>query len=718
MKTPLFSGDCLYAEPLDGGIVEVRCDRKGDPVNKLDSAFIDELRTLLGVLGGHPGLQGVLLGSAKDAFLAGADIAVLWSMFGWPPERLIAFCADMHRVLGQLSNLPVPVACAINGYALGGGLEVALCADYRILATDGQVGFPEVGLGILPAAGGTVRTPRLTDAATALEWLVGSLTYKSAAALKAGMVDAVVEPAHLRRAALDWLHLAAAGGSEWKMRRERGRTAFAADVAAFAAARALAQKAALHNPAGLAVIDLLERCAPLSREAAQQMEAETFAKLMQTPTARAMTGIFLAGQHLRKRNKTQAAAAPRIRRAAVLGAGIMGGGIAYSSAAKGIPVLLKDIARSALDLGIGEARKLLAKQVEGGRFSPEQAESVLASIRPMLEFEDFDSVDIVVEAVVESLKIKQEVFKEVEVRVRPGTVLASNTSSLAIADIAAPLQRPQDLVGMHFFNPVPLMPLVEIVRGPQTGDAAVATALAYAVGMGKTPLVVKDCPGFLVNRLLGAYFTAFLLLIRDGANFVAIDRVMETWGWPMGPSYLLDVAGLDTLDKALTILARAYPAVMGTDFETAIQRLAGAGRYGQKSGAGFFRYEADARGKPRRSGDPATYELLARVQQQGGRSFPDAEVLDRMMLAMILEAGRCLDEQVAESVADVDTSMRLGTGFPAHHGGPLWYADSLGLCEILRRCESYRPLGGLYEAGRGIRELAGRDSRYYGSFVP
>ena len=718
MSLSLYAGDCLYAELLDSGIAEIRLDRKHDTVNKLDASLLRELEQVLGNLRRQIDLRGVLVSSAKDAFLAGADIVVLWSMLQWPQQQLLEFCSDMQQSLTAISELPVPVACAINGYALGGGLEVALCADYRVLAADAQVGFPEVGLGILPGAGGTVRTPRLCNAATALEWIVGARTYRAAAALNAGVVDAVVHDGKLREMALDWLGRAIDGELDWRALREKRKGSFQIDEAAFNAARVQARKSSRNQPAALSVVDLLQQCAPLPRDAAFALEAQAFTRLIQSPAAKALVGSFLAGQQLKKKNRSQAASSRRVRRVGVLGAGIMGGGIAYASAVKGMPVLLKDVAQKALDLGTGEARKLLAKQVDGGRLQAERAEAILASISAQLDFKAFETVDVVVEAVVEDLRVKQAVFAEIEAHVLPGTVLASNTSSLLIRDIAAKVQRPHDVVGMHFFNPVPLMPLVEIVRGEKTRDEAVATAVSYAIAMGKTPLVVKDCAGFLINRLLGAYFVAFLLLIRDGADFVEIDRVMESWGWPMGPSYLLDVAGLDTLDKALIILGKAYPEVMGTQFETAIQCLAAEKRYGQKTGAGFFRYEADARGKPRRSGDPQTYQLLASIQPQGRSKPGDDEIFDRMMLPMILEAGRCLDEQIAQSALDIDAGMRLGTGFPAHHGGPLWLADFIGTANLVKRCVRYSHLGGLYSPGQGLRQLAAGNGKFYGSFAP
>lgn len=713
MSITVFEGDFLRASRLDGNIVEVCLDRRNDPVNKLDLPVVRELASLVASIESVSGLRGVLLTSAKDAFLAGADISTLWSMFAWSERELVAFCAGMDQALTQLEDLPVPVVCAINGFALGGGFETALCSDYRVLAANGQVGFPEVSLGILPGAGGTVRMARLTDAATALEWVVGAKTYRADAALKAGVVDAVCEPSQLRATALAWLQRAIAGELDWIARRKKRRGSATADETAFAQARVQARKTARNYPAGLAVVDLMERSAPLARDDAIRLEAETFGKLMKTSTAKAMVGIFLSGQQLRKKSKSHSEQGRRVQRAAVLGAGIMGGGVAYTTAAQGMPVLLKDVAQRPLDIGIGEARKLLSKQVEGGRLLPAKAEQILASITPLLEFKDFDTVDVVVEAVVENLKVKQDLLAQVESLVKPGTVIASNTSSLSIAEISSPLKRPEDVVGMHFFNPVHLMPLVEVIRGPRSSEAAVATTVSYALAMGKTPLVVKDCPGFLVNRILGAYFTAFQLLVRDGADFVQIDRVMETFGWPMGPAYLLDVAGLDTLDKALAILGKAYPDVMGTDFPTVIQRLASAKRYGQKTGAGFFRYESDAKGKPRRSSDPEIAEFIGQVQSKAKREFSDDEILEGMMLAMILEAARCLDERVADSAIDIDAGMRLGTGFPAHHGGPLWYADTLGAAEVLRRCERYRSLGGLYAPGPGLISLGQRNRTFH-----
>ncbi len=707
------SGRHLRTVRLDDGIVEIQLDRDDGAVNTLDDAFLLQLAEVVDALESDAHVRGVYLCSTKDAFLAGADIQALWSLLHESAENQTAFFKKMHRIFVRLESLPVPTICAINGYALGGGLEAALCTDYRILASDAKIGFPEVGFGILPGAGGTVRTPRLAGAATALEWLSGGRSYAAAVALRAGMVDAVATPENLRDTALEWLRNAIVGQHDWRARRSQRQSGFTLDDDALKDARTRAQQRARHYPAALAIVGLLERGAGLTRDAAIDAEIETFATLAQTATAKAMVGIFIADQQLRKQSRALARAAKPLRKAAVLGAGIMGGGIAYTTALKGLPVVMKDIAQRSLDLGMGEARKLLDKQVEAGRLPAPTAESILASISPTLEFSGFETVDIVVEAVVENLKVKQDVLREVESRTSADTVLASNTSSLAIGDIALPLQRPQNVVGMHFFNPVHMMPLVEVIRGPQSSDAAIATTVAYALAMGKVPLVVKDCAGFLVNRLLGAYFTAFLQLIRDGADFVQIDRAMESWGWPMGPAYLIDVAGIDTLDKAMKILGQAYPDVMGSDFETAIQCLCKAGRYGQKNGAGFYRYENDARGKPRRSPDPAADALLMQVRSNGTHAFSDTEIVDRMMFAMMLEADRCLESAVVGSAIELDAGMRLGTGFPAHEVGPLWAADRMGLDALLQRCSQYAALGGLFTPGAGLQRRAAQRQAYY-----
>ena len=294
---------------------------------------------------------------------------------------------------------------------------------------------------------------------------------------------------------------------------------------------------------------------------------------------------------------------------------------------------------------MSEARKLLAKSVETGRLTQDKADAILASITPSLTYEGFDAADVVIEAVVEDIGVKHKVLREIEEIASHSTILASNTSSLRIGDLADGLKRPENFLGMHFFNPVPKMPLVEVVRGPKTSPQALAAVTGYAAAMGKTPIVVEDCPGFVVNRILTPYLIAFLRLVHDGADFVAIDKAMEAFGWPMGPAYLMDVIGMDISQHVVEIVSAGFAPRMDVGFETGIEILLRAGRLGQKNGHGFYKYQSDSKGRPRKEIDPETEALLAAGQPKGKTSFGEEEIVSRMMLPLILEAARCVEDR-------------------------------------------------------------------------
>lgn len=396
----------------------------------------------------------------------------------------------------------------------------------------------------------------------------------------------------------------------------------------------------------------------------------------------------------------------KIQRSAVVGAGIMGGGIAYASALAAVAIRMKDIAQGQLDRGLDEVDRLLAKQVSAGRLTAEASQAVRARITPQLDYSGFGDVELVIEAVVENLAVKHRVLTELETLVATDTIVATNTSSLRVDDLAAPLARPANFVGLHFFNPVPVMPLVEVIQGSKTSAATVATAVGYAKSLGKTPIVVKDCPGFLVNRLLTAYLLGFAQLIYDGADFVKVDGVMETFGWPMGPAYLSDVIGLDTMSHIIEVICAGYPQRTTASPLEPTKVLAGHKRYGQKSGMGFYRYEADATGRRRKALQPDTHQLLAASQPDGTREFTDAEIVERMMLPMVLEATVALEGGIVESATALDTAMSLGLGFPKQIGGPLRYADQLGLDRVVELSSRYAHLGPLYQAIDALKRKA------------
>lgn len=716
----MFKGQSIRVQALGDGYVELCFDREGDSINKLDARTVDELRRATAEIAGVAGLRGVLVTSAKNVFIVGADITEFGEMFKLPVPDLAAHNARSNEVFNAFEDLPVPTVVALNGFALGGGLEMAMSACYRIMSSEAQVGLPEVKLGLFPGFGGTVRLPRLASPAVAIDWIASGKPSKADAALAAGVVDTVAQPEALRDVALDYLKRAAEGKLDWRARQNAKRSPLAQspqDLAKlFDEARAkVAKSSGKHQPAALSAVEMMERAAGMDRAGALDEEGLAFARIAKTQAADALVQTFLSDQVLKKLFKQHAKQARAVGQGAVLGAGIMGGGIAYTSASRGVPVRLKDIAQAQLDLGISEAEKQLAKQIKAGRLTQSKAQDVLRAIVPGLAYTDFDKVDVVVEAVVENLGVKHKVLRELEGVVRSDTVIASNTSSLRIDDIAQPLQRPENFVGMHFFNPVPVMPLVEVIKGSRTSDAAVSTAVGYAVAMGKTPIVVKDCPGFLVNRILTAYMRGFLQLVSDGAEFERVDQVMEAFGWPMGPAYLEDVVGMDTGSHVSDIISAGYAERMPYLEHDALRLMSTNKRFGQKNGVGFYRYETDPNGKPRRSVADDTRALLAQIQPNGTRDFSDNEIIERMMLPLIIEAAHALEDGVVASPVELDMALLLGIGFPAYLGGALKYADWLGLAHVVERAEAYAALGPGYRPTERMRAMASQGLRFYGN---
>ncbi|MGB8901458.1 MAG: 3-hydroxyacyl-CoA dehydrogenase NAD-binding domain-containing protein, partial [Methylocella sp.] len=536
-------------------------------------------------------------------------------------------------------------------------------------------------------------------------------------ALQAGAVDAVAAPGELREAALAMLNLAIEEKTGWQTRRRRMKESLgiAKEDAAplLANARAEAAKALPHLPAAHLAVELLEKAAGLGRDAALALEAETFAKVAKTQAADSLVAIFVNEQAVKKTIRRYAKDAPPVRKAAVAGAGIMGGGIAYQSASRGVPIVMKDISATAIDLGMSEARKLLAKTVETGRLTQDKADAVIGSITPSLTYEGFENADVVIEAVVENLTVKQAVLREIEAIAAPNAILVSNTSSLRIGALAEALRRPENFLGMHFFNPVPKMPLVEVVRGPKTSAQAIAMVTTYAAAMGKMPIVVEDCPGFAVNRTLTPYLIAFLRLVHDGVDFQEIDKAMETFGWPMGPAYLIDVIGMDIAHHVVEIISAGFAPRMDAPFESAIQIMLGVGRLGQKNGRGFYKYWSDSKGRPRKEIDPEKERLLAAGQPNGKIRVGEEEIALRMMLPLILEAARCVEDGIAASPGEVDMCLTLGLGLPRYLGGALKYADYLGLKNVVDRADNWAGLGPIYHPSERLRAMAAAGDVFY-----
>ncbi|HVT34833.1 MAG TPA: fatty acid oxidation complex subunit alpha FadB [Nevskiaceae bacterium] len=719
MIQAIFEGQSLKVTLLDGGIAELCFDRQNDSINKFDARTVNELREAADKLQNAGNVKGLLVTSAKDVFIVGADITEFGQNFTRTEEEIAAWGVEANKVFSAVEDLPFPSVVAINGFALGGGFEMCLSVDYRVMSTAAQIGFPEVKLGIYPGFGGTVRAPRLMGADNAIEWIAGGENQKPDTALKLHAVDAVTAPDKLRAAALKLLGQAIEGKYDWKARRAQKTGRLKLDqieaMMVFTSAKGfIAGKAGKNYPAPLAAVSAIEKAAGKTRDDAIKIEAAGFAKVAKTPQADALIGLFLNDQFLKKKAKGQGKNATKpVKQAAVLGAGIMGGGIAYQSAVKGTPIIMKDIKDEQLHLGMSEANKLLSKMVERKKLTPEKAGDVLSNIRATLNYGDFQGVDIVVEAVVENPKVKKSVLAEVEGLVKPDTIIASNTSSISIDELSTAMKRPENFLGMHFFNPVHKMPLVEVIYGAKTSKAAIGSVVAYASAMGKTPIVVKNCPGFLVNRILFPYFGGFMGVLRDGADFVKVDKVMENFGWPMGPAYLQDVVGMDTSHHVGDVLAEGYPDRMGKEFKSALDVMYENKRYGQKNGVGFYKYENDPKGKPKKIADPTSYELLKSVQPNGQKDMSDEEIIDRLMLPMIIETARCLDEGIVESPQEADMGLILGIGFPPFRGGALKYADQVGMKTVLEKAAKYEKLGKLYHPTDSMKKMAAEGKTYY-----
>ncbi|WP_250658484.1 fatty acid oxidation complex subunit alpha FadB [Alkalimarinus coralli] len=714
----IYEGKAITVKEIEGSIAQLNFDLDGESVNKFNRLTIEELRAATDKLKSAKGIKGLIVTSTKDCFIVGADITEFTDLFAGPEEELIASNLAANSVFSDIEDLPFPTVTAINGIALGGGFEMCLSTDYRVMSTKAKVGLPEVKLGIFPGFGGTVRLPRLIGADNAIEWICGTKEYKPEAALKFGAVDAVVEPEALVDAAIDLVKQANNGKVDYKARREEKTSKLKLNplesMMVFETSKGfVAGQAGPHYPAPVEAIKVMQKHAGMSRDKAIEVEAKGFAKMAKTSVSASLIGLFLNDQELKKKAKDLEPKASDVKLAAVLGAGIMGGGVAYQSALKGTPIIMKDIAQAGIDLGLSEAKKLLTKRVDKKRMTAAKMADVLNNITPALSYGDFKNVDLVVEAVVENPKVKDIVLCEVEDQVREDTILTTNTSTISVNLLAKNLKRPENFCGMHFFNPVNMMPLVEVIRGEKTSEETIATTVAYAKAMGKTPVVVNDCPGFLVNRVLFPYFGGFIGLVRDGADYQRVDKIMEKFGWPMGPAYLLDVVGMDTGKHAGDVMADGFPDRMKYDSATAIDVMFEAGRYGQKTDKGFYQYELDRKGKQKKVVDESVYDMLKPIVEKQ-QEFTDEQIIERMMVPLCIETVRCLEDGIVETPAEADMGLIFGIGFPPFHGGALRYIDAMGVDKFCEIADKYADLGALYQPTEGMREMAKAGKKYFG----
>ncbi|CZF85247.1 Fatty acid oxidation complex subunit alpha [Grimontia celer] len=713
----IYQGDTLSVRYLEDGLAELNLDAPGS-VNKFDLATLESLNEALDALSQKSDVKALLLTSAKPAFVVGADITEFLGLFAKPEEELSNWVTHANDIFNKLEDLPFPTVSVISGFALGGGCECILATDFRIADSTARIGLPETKLGIMPGFGGTVRMPRLVGADTAMELITAGKESKADAALKIGLVDAVTAPDDLRDAAIALAKQAIEGKLDWQSRRAQKKAPLQLNkieaTMSFTMAKGMvARVAGPHYPAPMTAVVAIEEASRSDRDGALVVENKHFVKLAKNDVTQALVGIFLNDQYLKSKAKKAAKEGKPTERGAVLGAGIMGGGIAYQSASKGVPVLMKDISQASLETGMKEASKLLNKQLERGRLNGLKMAEVLASITPSLHYAGIEQSDVVVEAVVENPKVKAAVLSEVEALLPEGAVLTSNTSTIPIDLLAKSLKRPENFCGMHFFNPVHRMPLVEVIRGKDTSEETVARVVAYAAKMGKSPVVVNDCPGFFVNRVLFPYFAGFSMLLRDGADFTKVDKVMEKkFGWPMGPAYLLDVVGIDTAHHAQAVMAEGFPERMAKSYRDAVDVMFESERFGQKNGIGFYKYSVDRKGKPKKDVDADVTGLLSSVLGSA-TDYSDEEIINRMMVPMINEVVRCLEEGIITTPQEADMALVYGLGFPPFRGGVFRYLDTIGLANYVAMADQLANLGPAYEVPQGLRDKAAKGEGYF-----
>jgi 3-hydroxyacyl-CoA dehydrogenase/enoyl-CoA hydratase/3-hydroxybutyryl-CoA epimerase/enoyl-CoA isomerase len=705
----------LHLEVLDDGIALVTLDQPGSRANTLSQAMLGELEAMAAQLKTRTELRGLIFCSGKPGmFIAGADLRELGSAPQDPDmaRKLVKRGLDL---IASIETLPYPTVAAIEGACMGGGLELALGFDYRLASTHPktEIGLPETKIGLIPGWGGTQRLTRLIGPSLAAEMICSGEAAKADRARQIGLVFDAVPSERLQDEAVRLLQ-EARRSDEWKTIRKRKQqpVGLSEEQMSFTFAVARAQvmaKTGGQYPAPLAALEAIAKGCNLTLEDGLKIETDQFVKLVGSPISRNLIAVFFMTQRLQKDpGVSDASVQPKtVQQVGVLGAGIMGSGIAAAHVRRGIPALLLDNVPAALEKGIGNITKSLQGRIEIGRMSPAEAAAALARLSTSMTLNALADRDVVIEAIIENEEAKVATYRQVQKVLRPDAILASNTSTISISRMAQSVERPENFAGMHFFNPVDRMQLVEVIRGDKTSDATVVTLVALAKRIGKTPIVVRDCPGFLVNRILFPYLNESLVLLQEGANPRTIDKAATSFGMPMGPITLNDLVGLDTSLYAGRVINTAFADRAAPT--RILDELVAAGRLGQKSGAGFYSYAKGSRGVD----DPAFEAILAKCRT-GQRQISSEEITDRLFLPMLTEASRVLTEGIVREPGDVDMGLILGIGFPPFRGGILRWADSLGMAEVLEKLKSYEHLGKRFQPTEQMRKLAAEGKGFYG----
>jgi 3-hydroxyacyl-CoA dehydrogenase len=641
----------------------------------------------------------VLIGGGRT-FVAGADIKEFGKITSGKGQR----GAGLLPLLLKIEDCSKPVVMAIHGTAFGGGLELAMAGHYRVAAPGAQIGQPEVKLGIIPGAGGTQRLPRLAGVAAAVEMCTEGKPITSEQGLKLGIVDRVIGGDLLAGATAFAREVADKSAPKTRERNQKLGTP-EQNAPVFAAARDAARKRQRGMIAPLAAIDAVEAATKRPFDQGCEQERELFAKCLFSDQSKALIHVFFVEREVAKiPDIPKETPLITVRSAAVVGAGTMGGGIAMVLANAGIPVLLKEADQAAMDRGLANIQKNYANSVKRGRFTQQFADERLKLIQPTLTFDGFANVDLVIEAVFEGMALKKEVFGQLDKVCKPGTILASNTSTLNIDEIASATSRPEFVIGTHFFSPANVMRLLEIVRGKATSKEVIATCMQLSKKAGKIGVLVGNCRGFVGNRMFHGYVRESVFLVEEGASVQEVDSALYDFGMAMGPLAVGDLAGLDVGWR----IRKEYRHLEKPGIRQAFagDQLCEMGRFGQKTGAGWYKYDDQRRAMP----DPEVEQLVrkwaaeAKIPQR--KISPD-EIVDRCVYALVNEGARILEEGYALRAVDIDIIYLNGYGFPAYRGGPMWYADTVGLKKVYDRVrEFHQQHGEIWEPAPLLKQLA------------
>ena len=686
-----------------------------EPVMRRLAELIEELR--LGVEADR--IRGLLVVSGKPgSFIVGADIDAIAGVES--PEEGAEAARLGQAIYLELERLPIPTLCAIDGPCMGGGTELALACRYRVASDHPKtrIGLPEVQLGILPAWGGTTRLPRLIGLQAALDLLLTGKRVDARRARKMGLVEEVLPHQLFREAALDFLRQRVeegkvpTGSRRSFTQRLLEDTAPGRRIILKTARGRVEERSGGHYPAPFRILEVLQKGLGRSVEKSLELEALAAGELLASRVSKNLVHVFQLRERARKGTGVDGRAEPReVADVGVLGAGTMGGGIAQLAAYHGRRVRIKDIEHEPVAEAFQYAKGLFDRAVEKKRMERREARDAMERISGGVEYNGFRQLDLVVEAVVERMDVKRQVLAEMEELTPDECVLTTNTSTLSIDEMATALERPGQFCGMHFFNPVHKMPLVEIIRGRKTTDSTVATVYSLALELGKVPVVVKDGPGFLVNRVLAPYLNEAGHLLAEGASVEAVDAAATAFGLPMGPLRLVDEVGIDVARHAGKVLHDAFGERMVPS--ATLVAIGESGRLGRKGGKGFYRYEhGDEKGV-----DPEIYEVLGSAVPGLRTQMDESEVRARLVLTMINEAARLLEEGIADSAADVDLAMIMGTGFPPFRGGLLRFADEIHPRTLVERLETYEEnLGPRFAPAPVLRRLIREDQGFYDAF--